>query len=84
MQSAEFCRENRSIYGNPRSQSPQSGSAAGIECHRGKTAGRAPGVFFNERRVRECPVHFAVLAIEEDSGRMPVVRLYKNAFSPVI
>jgi Holliday junction resolvase-like predicted endonuclease len=39
-----------------------------------KQQGRTPGVFLNERRVRECPVHFDVLAIEEDSGRMPVVR----------
>jgi len=40
--------------------------------------GRTPGVFLNERRVRECPVRFDVLTIEEDSGRMPVVGLYKN------
>jgi len=40
--------------------------------------------FFNERRVRECPVRFAVLTIEEDTGRMPVVGLYKSAFSRVM
>ena len=34
-----------------------------------------PGVFLNERRVRECLVRFDVLTIEKDSGRMPEVRL---------
>ena len=50
----------------------------------GKQAGWIPAFFLNERHVRECPVRFDVLIIEEDSGRMPVVRLYKNAFSPVM
>ena len=44
----------------------------------GRTARRFP----SERHVKECPVRFDVVAIEEVPGSVPVVRLYKNAFSP--
>jgi len=37
----------------------------------------------SEGPVKECPVRFDVMAIEEERGRMPVVWLYKNAYSPV-
>jgi hypothetical protein len=35
-----------------------------------------------ERHVKEFPVRFDVVAIEEVRGQAPVVRLHKNAFSP--
>ena len=36
----------------------------------------------SEGPVKECPVRFDVVAIEEFSGQAPVVRLHKNAFNP--
>jgi hypothetical protein len=62
----------------------RSGSTAGSECHRGKTGRTDPPVFFNDRHLREYLVRFDVLIIEEDSGRMPEVGLYKYAFSAVM
>jgi putative endonuclease len=44
----------------------------------GRTARRFP----MERHVKECPVRFDVVAIEEFPGQSPVVRLHKNAFNP--
>jgi len=44
----------------------------------GRTARRFP----MERHVKECPVRFDVVAIEEFSGQAPVVRLPKDAFRP--
>ena len=44
--------------------------------------GRTARRFLSERRVKECPVRFDVVAIEEMPGGAPMVRLHKNAFSP--
>lgn len=38
--------------------------------------------FLAERRVAECPLRFDVLAIDNEPGKPPVVRLHKDAFSP--
>lgn len=38
--------------------------------------------FLMERHVKECPVRFDVVAIEEFPSQAPVVRLHKNAFRP--
>lgn len=38
--------------------------------------------FLAERHVKECPVRFDVLAIDNAPGKVPVVRLHKDAFSP--
>jgi putative endonuclease len=38
--------------------------------------------FLSERRVRECPCRFDVLAIDNNPGHAPAIRLHKNAFSP--
>ena len=40
--------------------------------------------FLSERHVSECPLRFDVLAIDNEPGRPPVVRLHKDAFSPQI
>jgi putative endonuclease len=44
--------------------------------------GRTARRFLSERHVKECPVRFDVVAIEEVPGKAPVVRLHKDAFSP--
>ncbi len=44
--------------------------------------GRTARRFLMERHVKECPVRFDIVAIEESPGRAPVVRLHKNAFNP--
>ena len=44
--------------------------------------GRTARRFLMERHVKECPVRFDVVAIEEFSGQAKVVRLHKNAFKP--
>jgi Holliday junction resolvase-like predicted endonuclease len=38
--------------------------------------------FLAERHVGECPCRFVVMAIDDCPGQPPVVRLYKDAFSP--
>lgn len=38
--------------------------------------------FVMERHVKECPMRFDVVAIEEIAGQSPVVRLHKAAFYP--
>jgi hypothetical protein len=38
--------------------------------------------FLLERHVKECPMCFDMVAIEELSEASPVVRLHKAAFSP--
>jgi putative endonuclease len=38
--------------------------------------------FLAQCHVDECPVRFDVVAIDNHPGRPPVVRLYKDAFSP--
>lgn len=40
--------------------------------------------FLAERGVKECPMRFDVIAIDNEPGRAPVVRLHKDAFSPQI
>jgi Holliday junction resolvase-like predicted endonuclease len=43
---------------------------------------RAARRFLMVRQVKECPLRFDVVAIEEFSGQSPVVRLHKNVFNP--
>jgi Holliday junction resolvase-like predicted endonuclease len=43
--------------------------------------GRTRG-FLMEQHVKECPVRFDVVAVEELPGQAPLVRLHKNAFNP--
>jgi putative endonuclease len=38
--------------------------------------------FLAERHVGECPCRFDVMAIDNEPGHPPVVRLHKDAFSP--
>ena len=38
--------------------------------------------FLSERHIRECPMRFDVVAIDNEPGQPPVVRLHKDAFSP--
>jgi len=38
--------------------------------------------FLAERRIKECPCRFDVVAIDNSPGKPPVVRLHKDAFSP--
>jgi putative endonuclease len=38
--------------------------------------------FLRERHVKECPCRFDVVAIDNEPGHPPVVRLHKDAFSP--
>lgn len=40
--------------------------------------------FLSEHHVPECPLRFDVLAIDNQRGKPPVVRLHKDAFSPQI
>jgi Holliday junction resolvase-like predicted endonuclease len=44
--------------------------------------GRTARRFLMVRHVKECPLRFDVVAIEEFSGQSPVVRLHKNVFNP--
>jgi putative endonuclease len=46
--------------------------------------GRTARRFLLERNVKDVAVRFDVLAIEEQRGQSPVVRLHKNAFRPVM
>ena len=43
---------------------------------------RTAAHFLSERHVRECPLRFDVLAIDNEAGKPPLVRLHKDAFSP--
>jgi len=43
---------------------------------------RTAQFFLAERRICECPCRFDVLAIDNQPGKPPVVRLHKDAFSP--
>jgi len=38
--------------------------------------------FLAERHIRDCPTRFDVVAIDDEPGRPPDVRLHKDAFSP--
>jgi len=40
--------------------------------------------FLAERHVKDCPVRFDVVAIDEERGKEPLIRLYKNAFRPLV
>jgi Holliday junction resolvase-like predicted endonuclease len=44
--------------------------------------GRTARRFLMERHVRQCPVPFDMVAIEEVPGQLPVVRLHKNVLCP--
>lgn len=43
---------------------------------------RTAHAFLRERHVKECPVRFDVVAIDNMPGKPPVVRLHKDALSP--
>jgi putative endonuclease len=43
---------------------------------------RTAKMFLLERRVQECACRFDVVAIDNEIGMAPVVRLHKDAFSP--
>jgi len=45
---------------------------------------RTAKFFLLERRIKPCPMRFDVLAIDNELGAPPVVRLHKDAFSPQI
>jgi putative endonuclease len=47
-----------------------------------KLVARTAKMFLLERRRKERPCRFDVLAIDNEIGRAPVVRLHKDAFSP--
>jgi putative endonuclease len=49
-----------------------------------KLLARTAQHFLSERHVRECPCRFDVLAIDNEPGKPPVVRLHKDAFSPQV
>ena len=40
--------------------------------------------FLRERHIKECPLRFDVVAIDNTPGKPPVVRLHKSALSPVV
>jgi putative endonuclease len=43
---------------------------------------RTAHYFLRERHIGECPLRFDVVAIDNSPGRLPVVRLHKDALSP--
>ena len=43
---------------------------------------RTAHAFLRERHVRQCPVRFDVVGIDNTPGKPPVVRLHKDALSP--
>ena len=45
---------------------------------------RTAHYFLCERHIKECPLRFDVVAIDNTPGQPPVVRLHKSAFSPVV
>jgi putative endonuclease len=45
---------------------------------------RTAKFFLLERRIKECALRFDVLAIDNELGAPPVVRLHKDAFSPQV
>jgi Holliday junction resolvase-like predicted endonuclease len=45
---------------------------------------RTAHYFLRERHIKECPLHFDVVAIDNTPGQPPVVRLHKSALSPVV
>jgi len=53
-----------------------------VTAEKQRVVGRTAQRFLLERRMKECPMRFDVLAIEEVPGESPVVRLHKAAFCP--
>jgi putative endonuclease len=45
---------------------------------------RTAHYFLRERHLKECPLRFDVVAIDNTPGQPPVVRLHKSALSPVM
>ncbi len=45
---------------------------------------RTAHYFLRERHLKECPLRFDVVAIDNTPGQPPVVRLHKSALSPVL
>ena len=45
---------------------------------------RTAKFFLLERRIKECPLRFDVVAIDNEMGEPPMVRLHKDAFSPQV
>jgi len=45
---------------------------------------RTAHYFLRERHLKECPLRFDVVAIDNTPGQPPVVRLHKSALSPVV
>jgi putative endonuclease len=43
---------------------------------------RTAHAFLRERHVKDCPVRFDVVAIDNTPGSLPVLRLHKDALSP--
>jgi putative endonuclease len=45
---------------------------------------RTAHYFLRERHIKECPLRFDVVAIDNTPGQPPVFRLHKSALSPVL
>ena len=45
---------------------------------------RTAHYFLHERHIRQCPLRFDVVAVENTPGQPPVVRLHKAALSPEV
>ena len=45
---------------------------------------RTAKFFLLERRIEDCPLRFDVVAIDNELGAPPIVRLHKDAFSPQV
>jgi putative endonuclease len=45
---------------------------------------RTAHYFLRERHIKECPLRFDVVAIDNTPGQPPVVRRHKSALSPVV
>jgi putative endonuclease len=45
---------------------------------------RTAHYFLRERHLKQCPLRFDVVAIDNTPGQPPVVRLHKSALSPVV
>ena len=49
-----------------------------------ETLSRTAHCFLRERHIKECPLSFDVVAIDNTPGQPTVVRLHKSALSPVV
>jgi len=45
---------------------------------------RTAHYFLRERQIKECPLRFEVVAIDNTPGQPPVARLHKSALNPVV